>query len=231
MHPQRCLKPQRLVFIAELGIWQFFFLTIIAMLLYPGGTLHDATLESYSFLNNFFSDLGRTQDFEGNVNPARWVFTISVSFVGFAMMAFFYAMPSIFKHDQRFDVLKYIAVIFGVIAGICYVGVAFTPYDIRLSGHEYSVKIGFSAFLITSLIMTWMIYQSKFYPNIYGHVFVIFDVILIGYVYLLFFGPDARESYNSMVLQVVSQKIVVYSEIVCMLIQMRGAGRILARAS
>ncbi|MCP4123163.1 MAG: DUF998 domain-containing protein [Bacteroidetes bacterium] len=220
-------KPQNLIRIAELGIWQFFILTIIAMFIYPGGTLHDATLESYSFLNNFFSDLGRTQDFEGNVNPARWVFTVTVTLVGLAMAAFFYALPAIFKRDDRFGVSKYITVFFGLIAGLCYIGVAFTPYDIRFSGHEYSVKIGFSAFLIMSVILTWMIYKSKYYPNIYGHIFIIFDLILLFYVYLLFFGPDARESYNAMVLQVVSQKIVVYSEIICMVIQMRGARRIL----
>ena len=58
-------RSDTLIRIAEFGIWQFFVLTIIAMLVYPGGTLHDATTDAYSFLNNFFSDLGRSRDFEG----------------------------------------------------------------------------------------------------------------------------------------------------------------------
>jgi hypothetical membrane protein len=216
-----------LIYIAEFGIWQFFFLTIIAMLVYPGGTLHDASLEVYSFTDNFFSDLGRTQDFEGNPNHSRWVFTATVALVGFSMMAFFYAMPAIFRDDSRFDRSKYLAVITGVVAGICYVGVAFTPYDVLLPGHEYSVKIGFSAFFIMSVIMTWMIYKSTYYPDIYGHVFLAFDAILLFYIYMLFFGPDAHASLEGLHQQVISQKVVIYSQIVCMVIQMRGARKVL----
>ena len=55
-----------------------------------------------------------------------------------------------------------------------------------------------------------------------------FDIILLFYIYMLFFGPDARASLQGLHQQVISQKIVIYSEIICMLIQMRGARRILA---
>ena len=224
-------KPSRLIRLAEFGIWQFFVLTIIAMVIFPGGTLHDPSLDSYSFLKNFFSDLGRTLDFEGNTNPSRWVFTTTVSMVGISMMGFFIAMPSIFNHDVRFNRSRWIAVFFGMIAGLCYIGVGFTPYDILLPGHEVSVKLGFSAFLVASVIMTWMIYKSRYYPNVYGHIFIVFDVILFGYIIMIFYGPDARATESGMIIQVVSQKIVIYSEIICMVIQMRGARLILARSN
>lgn len=220
-------EPGTLVRIAEFGIWQFFVLTLIAMLIYPGGTLHDTGRETYSFLNNFFSDLGRTQDFRGQANPSRWIFTVTVTLVGLSMMAFFSAVPAIFQDRREFRTVKFVAVFFGVIAGLGYVGVAFTPYDILMDWHGYSVKSGFSAFFLMSILLTWMIYKSAWYPNIYGHIFLFFDVLLLGYIYLLFFGPDARESIQAMHLQVISQKILIYSQIICMLIQMRGARMVL----
>lgn len=221
------MTAQQAIRITEFGIWQFFILTIVAMVLYPGGTLHDAGPDTYSFLNNFFSDLGRTEDFEGNVNPSRWIFTTTVSIVGLAIMGFVLAMPAIFKHDKRFRILKYVAMILGVFAGFGFLGVAFTPYDIRFTGHEISVKGGFLAFFGFAVIMTYMIYQSRYYPNYYGHVFMIFNAILLYYILLLFFGPDARESLLGLHLQVISQKVLIYAQIICMLIQMRGARNIL----
>ena len=221
------IRPRSLVHIAEIGILQFFMGTIIAMVVYPGGTLHSIEPDNYSFLNNFFSDLGRTHDFEGNVNPSRWIFTAAVIFVGGSMMAFFYAVPTIFEHDKRFKSLKYLVIFFGVIAGMCYIGVAFTPYDKFFTGHEISVKTGFTSFFIVSIIMTWMIYKSTYYPNIYGHIFIVFDVILLYYILLMFFGPDARASIRGLHIQVISQKLVIYSQIICMFIQMAGARKVL----
>ncbi len=197
------------------------------MLLYPGGTLHDTTPDTYSFLNNFFSDLGRTQDFEGNINPARWIFTITASIVGISVIGFVLAMPAIFEHDKRFRYLKYLAMFTGLLAGIGFIGVGFTPYDIRLFGHEVAVKGGFMAFFFFAVIMTYMIYKSPYYPNSYGHIFTAFNAYLFYYILLLFFGPDARETLFGLHLHVVSQKILIYFQIVCMLFQMRGARKIL----
>ncbi len=201
------------------------------MIVFPGGTIHDIELTQYSFLNNFFSDLGRTEDFRGNNNPSRWIFTATLTIVGISMLAFFNAIPTVFKNDPRFEVLKYVTLVFGIIASICYVGVAFTPWDKFMLGHEISVKVGFSAFFIMSLILTYMIYKDMDYPDIYGHVFIFFNCILLGYIYLLFFGPDARETQQALGLQVVSQKIVVYAEIICMLFQMHGAVVVLNKQS
>ena len=32
--------------------------TTVAMIMYPGGTIHDSSTESYQFFYNFFSNLG-----------------------------------------------------------------------------------------------------------------------------------------------------------------------------
>ena len=46
----------------------FCILNIIAMILYPGGTLHDPDQIGYSFTRNFFSDLGTTISYSGANN-------------------------------------------------------------------------------------------------------------------------------------------------------------------
>ena len=47
----------------------FFILSSLAMLAYPGGTATDTTRPGYSFLTNFFSDLGRTRSLSNQPNP------------------------------------------------------------------------------------------------------------------------------------------------------------------
>jgi hypothetical membrane protein len=46
------------------GTLQFLVLTVLAMLVYPGGTIHHPEFEQYNFLYNYFSDLGRTYTFD-----------------------------------------------------------------------------------------------------------------------------------------------------------------------
>ncbi len=211
--------------VSELGIWQFFFLTIIAMAVFPGGTIFNSELKTYSFLNNFFSDMGRSVDFRGESNPSRWVFSLTLTLVAVGMACFFLAIPKIFK--DQFKVAKKAVLLFGLITAICYVGIGFTPWDIVLKLHESFVKIGFTAFLIMSLFMTFMIYKKEVYPNFYGHIYMLFNILLLSYILLIFFGPDPRADIRSLTIQVIGQKIIVYSEIICMLIQIRGARKVL----
>ena len=63
-----------------IGAIQFVVLTLLSMYFYDGGTLHQRDLRGYSFLLNYFSDLGRTVDFRGESNePARTLFRIALS--------------------------------------------------------------------------------------------------------------------------------------------------------
>ena len=44
-----------------LGIGLFLVFTTVAMIMYPGGTIHDSSTEGYQFFYNFFSNLGSGQ--------------------------------------------------------------------------------------------------------------------------------------------------------------------------
>ena len=52
-----------------MGCGLFVVLTLVAMLVYPGGSHDDPAHAGYSFAHNFFSDLGLRQAHNGQPNP------------------------------------------------------------------------------------------------------------------------------------------------------------------
>ncbi|MFQ5606228.1 MAG: hypothetical protein ACE5HS_23395, partial [bacterium] len=129
--------PRNLFF--KLGIFgtiQFLILVHLAMWFYAGGTLHEAGAEGYSFTHNFFSDLGRTHTFSGARNvPTSQIFRFTMSVVGICFVAFFFALPGLFRSPLSKG-LGIAAAVFGVLAGLCYFGIAQVPYNVDYWGHR-----------------------------------------------------------------------------------------------
>ncbi len=223
-------KTKKIILIFSIyALLQFLLFTAIAMLLYPGGTKTDHDTIGYDFLNNFFSDLGRTLTFKGEEKKASfYLFTTGLISTGFSTIALFILFPALFKIKQISRKLSFGAAAGGIISGIAYIGIALTPWDILLQPHLFFVRLAFTSFLFITAFSIAAIYTDPFYPKIYGAVFIIFGIILTGYLYLLFFGPKL-DSAEGVHIQASAQKIVVYSEIVCMLIQSFGAYRFLER--
>lgn len=218
----------RLLFF-RLGIFaaiQFFILTILAMLVYPGGTLHHPEYEAYNFLYNYFSDLGRTHTFDGESNLiCHLLFKTALGISGISLILFFIATPSLFRQNGAKGMML-IASFLGVLAGVCYIGIAAVPYDVDYWGHRTFVRTGFILFLLMSFFFTAAVFIEKNYPNRYGMAFVIFMIILAVQVYIMLFGPRSYRSNDSLYLQATAQKVVVYAEILCMLYQSLGAIRV-----
>jgi hypothetical protein len=61
------------------------------------------------------------------------------------------------------------------------------------------------------------------YPKLYGWTFVVFGVLLLGFVLLMIFRPSPRETALGNTITATSQKIIVYAALVTTLIQARGA--------
>lgn len=193
------------------------------MYLYPGGTIHERGLESYSFLYNYFSDLGRTHTFDGDSNyTCHMIFKSALTISGISLILFFIALPKVFRSNGA-KALILVTSFLGIAAGICYIGIAWVPYDVSYWGHRRFVRIGFSLFLLMSLFYTMAIFANKYYPRRYAVGFGVFAVILFVQVYIMFFGPRAYRSNDGLWLQATAQKVVVYAEILCMLFQSYGA--------
>ena len=220
------MNPDPKIFIyCVMGVAAFFVLTIVCMILYSGGTIINPSLTAYSFPGNFFSDLGRTKTFTGDSNsPVFIIFSIAAMYAGLATTVFFYFFPRLFdSSDNRLAIN--LAMITGMTAGLCFAGIGLTPWDILYPFHILFVKLGFSLFLISSICSSIAMYRHPEYPNFYVTIYGLFIIILCAYLYILFYGPKDQTSPYDMSFQVISQKILLYSQMVCMSVQAVGAYR------
>lgn len=205
------------------GTFQFLILVHLAMFSYQGGTIHEPNLDAYSFTNNFFSDLGRRRLPGGGMNlPTSLIFKTTMGLTGICVSLFFIAVPSLFQRNGT-KFLALIAAFFGIIAGFCYVKIGYVPYDVSYWRHTYYVRAGFISFLLMVIFYATAIFSEKDYPNKYGWLFIFFAGILAIQIAVMLLGPRSWQSNNALYLQAVAQKIVVYAEVVCMLLQALGA--------
>lgn len=208
---------------------QFVLLTLIAMFFYTGGTLADPTVERYSFSTNFFSDLGILTSYNGETNLiASILFFIALALAGLGLVYFFVIFPTHFQEDRYGRFLSIFGSVFGVIAGLSYVGVAGTPADHFLAAHVTFVQTAFSTFLVPVICYTAAIFLHPDYPNQYGGIFLAFAALLAVYLWLLFGGPDL-DTENGVLIQAIGQKIIVYAAIITIFLQAYGAHRFTAK--
>lgn len=218
---------QKLFFsISLIGAICFLALTTIAMYLYPGGTIHAPELETYSFLNNYFSDLGRTRTFDGVSNmTCHRIFKAALTISGATLILFFIALPSLFTKPGT-KALAIFAAILGIVAGLCYIGIGWVPWNESYWGHRRYVRISFLSFLTMILFYVSAIYADRSYPNKYGNILLVFFIVLLIQIIIMFFGPRAYRTSEALFLQAVAQKIVVYAEIIVMAYMALGAIRL-----
>jgi hypothetical membrane protein len=208
----------------------FVLLTTVAMGVFPGGTSTNLTSQGYSFTQNFFSDLGRVTTRSGADNTlARILFTVGLSLAGLSLAVFFVAFTQFFARPLWVRVLSAAGTVLGVTAGICFIGVAFTPADVSGRAHGQFVLWAFRLFLFAALLYLPALFGAaafggRRYPRPFALVFIAFALLLAGYLWLLTQGPPARtpEGY---VIQVVGQKVIAYASIFSVALMSWGAIR------
>ena len=205
------------------GSLQFIVLTLIAMVYYKGGTYIDPTTPNYLFWNNLFSDLGRTIAHSGLTNRISFtIFTITLLIWGFSHIPFYIAFPFIFRENKKQKQLSKTGSILGVLTGISYMGIALTPSDILNDAHNFFVLMAFSSIFISIIIYSIVIYHNKSYSNFYSYVLVISAIILtIFYISLLLMQDKSIQI--GLFIQVVGQKIAMYTLLISGFIQGYGA--------
>ena len=200
---------------------QFVLVTFVAMLLYPGGTAVDSTTTGYTFINNFFSDLGMTVAHNEQTNMFSAVlFFLSLTIAGIGLITYFVAIPNYFKVTRGQRTLSLIGSFFGVLSGLAYIGIAFTPANLALQAHIFFVQAAFGTFLVAVLFYIPAVFFNGEISNAYTVAYAIFAICLSAYLWLIFSGLSGPEA---LLIQVVGQKLIVYAAIICMAIQAYGA--------
>jgi hypothetical membrane protein len=209
------------------GTLAFVLLTVIAMFFYPGGTVTDRNTVGYSFLENFFSDLGLLVTSSGASNAvSAGLFFVACLIVGSALALFFFAFQQFFRQGRTQRKLSVIGSTFGILSGLCFVGVAFTPGDILLHAHERFAFWAFRLFTLAVLIYVIAIFRHPTYTRKYAWALVAFFGLQVVHLMLLFLGPNYRQTHAGMVIQATGQKIIVYASIISITLQAWGARRI-----
>lgn len=221
---------QRVFSISMYGCVLFVLLTVVAMFFYPGGTLTDPTTSGYSFLTNYFSDLGLTWSHSRQRNTVSAVlFIAALSLAGAGLILFFLFFPGFLSRSRSGKLLSWIGSTLGVATGILFIGVALTPANLYLGTHIAIMMWAFRTFTAAVICYTIAIFRERDYPNRYALVFVAFAALLLLYVLLLMVGPPYDEPEGIMI-QAVGQKIIVYAAVISIFLQVKGARKIAGEA-
>ena len=194
----------------------FVVLTAAAMFAYPGGNGSNLASRGYSFFENFFSDLGRMEALNGQPNlAAAALFVTALTAAGLGMALFFLAFAQFFRTDWFSRSMSILGTALGVLSALAFIGVGFAPADTNPVWHYRCVTIAFRLFPLAVFCYIVPMLRNR-YPPGYTAAFAAFLPLLIGYIFV-------REFLAGLVLQVVSQKVIVYASIVSVMIQARGA--------
>jgi hypothetical protein len=192
---------------------QFVALTAIAMLVYPGGAVYQLDTNRYLFLRNFFSDLGATITPSGRPNFVSHVlFGVALGSVGLALILASSNWKVIVARGGAARTAGVASQIVEVAAGLGFIGIAATPWNLVLDAHNGFVRLAFGFLLVYDLCLL-MIQISNRWTAAYTAVNAIYLLILLAYVGILFFGPRV-DTKSGLEFQVAAQKIIVYASVV-----------------
>jgi len=165
--------------VTVLGIVQFFLLTFVAALLYPGG---------FDYLGYFFSDLGAVIAKNGEPNSiSSALFSIAVVTVAVTLIPFWLIMRSLFTKSKLEKILSMLGSTVGLIAFPFLIGVAISPMDTQLETHILMTLIFFSLFVLATLLYSAAIILNQDYPKYSA----IAGLILFGISTLILVDPLA----------------------------------------
>ena len=197
----------------------FFVMTVIAMLLYPGGSVAVPESESYSFFLNFFSDLGQTHVGSGASNaPSMLLFATALTVVACGLTLFFIAFSRLFAVSTAAVWMSRLAIACGLVTSISFVGVALTPWNLYLQAHNVFVHWAFRSLLGAIVLLLVSTFLEPGFARRFGVYFVVFAALLAAYVVLLALGPSAATPQGS-IIQATGQKIIAYASILAILIE------------
>ncbi|MHA1488820.1 MAG: hypothetical protein ACTSRI_04100 [Promethearchaeota archaeon] len=196
----------------------FIVLTFVAMLTYPGGTWEDPNTIGYDFIKNFFSDLGSTYCRSGAPNIiSHALFSIAVLIAGISLIPFFISVIQFFSENPVTKWVSRINCGLGFIVAISYIGIGFTPTNVNGHGHLICVLISFMGTLPLVGIYTILMFLNKKLPRYLVIVYLVLTLVSAFYIILMFFNLG-RDTSIGLIISVVGQKIIIYTEMITIII-------------
>ena len=165
--------------VAVFGVIQFFLLTFLAALVYPGG---------FDYFGYYFSDLGAVVAKNGEPNStSSTLFTVTVIVVALTLIPFWLIIRSLFTKSRLEKILSILGSALGLTAFPFLVGVAISPIDTQLETHILMTLIFFSLFVLASLLYSVAVILNQDHPNYSG----IVGLALFAVSIVIFLDPLA----------------------------------------
>jgi hypothetical membrane protein len=207
--------------LAMFGTLQSFVLIPLAALFYAGGTESNTSSPGFSIIENFLSDLGMTTAYSGQPNLlSSLLFNATLFLLGVCLILYFLAMPEYFKGHKESKWLAIAGSATGVFMAATFVGGSLTPADIFRPIHLMFGAIAFVSSLPVVIFYTLAILANEHYPNWNAIGFTALGAVILIYLVLLLNGGASGEVAIFFTL---GQKIVVFSILLCFLIEAYGA--------
>lgn len=184
------------------------FLTLCAMIQYPGGTALDVSSAGYSLAHNFLSDLGMTVTYAGRPNGVgALLFFLSVSIVVLGAGGCLPEYIRLYSEPPRSRRLAWMAGGAGLVVCAAFIGVALTPEDRFLSLHVAFSLLAFRVFPVMTLLLACATLYSHVWPRRVAGAWAALTIVLAGNAALLEWGPILTTP-DGLIIHVVAQKIV-----------------------
>jgi hypothetical protein len=207
---------------------QFVVLTAVAMLVYPGGAVYELEANRYLFLRNFFSDLGATRTPSGHPNLASHVLlVIALGTVGVAMVLASSNWRVIVARRQAAHSAGLASQVVEIVAGLGFLGIAVTPWNLVLDAHNGFVRLAFGFLLVYDACLLFIQLRNRWLA-FYTAANAVYLLRLMAYVAILFAGPGL-DTKAGLEFQVAAQKVIVYASVVNLGLQAWSIRRVLTR--
>lgn len=206
----------------------FILVTVLAMILYPGGDYLDNQTTHYSLTRNFFSDLGASRTYSHAPNGASEVlFIISLVLVGVSIILFSFNYWVIYRERKRGLLLGRLAVAAAVMSGVAFIGITANPQNINLAGHLLMVQQSF-IFLVIFILLMLALQILNGWPKRWIGMGIVYVALLACYLVLQRLGADISTT-GGLMSQAVEQKVFIYVSIIVLGLQAFGMREVILK--
>jgi hypothetical protein len=180
-------------------------LFVLAMALYPGGTVNDASTSGYDFFRNFGSDLGRTVAFNGLPNRAsQIVSSLGGVLLMLGIVAGAAGLASVYTASGGERLWSRAAVVAGFVATSSVLAAFLIPPNLHLLLHVRLASVGFDIAPLVPLCLALATRRDRRFPVGVVAGWTLLTLVLVGFVALRMPITSAR----GLIVQVTAQKMV-----------------------
>ena len=200
-------------------------LAVVAMLVYPGGTVRDPTTRGYRLFQNFMSDLGMTVAHGGRPNDlGAYLFVGSLGLLALALVGCAVGFVMLHSSSPRQRHLVRAAGAAAALVGAGLLGAALTPADVSLALHLRFSSVAIGTAPVPLLLFALASARDDRFPKGVPAAWLAL-ALLVGVLFAMRWGPGIATDRGLMI-QVTVQKVVAVAVVAIVTYQTYQARRV-----